>query len=119
MRISPTRPSLLMSVFLITVLLASCDNNPAPSTPTPPPSPPAATPAATLAPTERPVSQNPAPTITTGGTAAPPTSTAAPPAGTPVPAAPSSADKIRDAEAAGTLDHDTALLYQLYAAFDP
>ncbi len=106
MRPLPSRLALIVNLLLITVLLASCDNTTVTSTPT------SANPAATPATTGLVVSQNRTPTETTASST--PT-----PAATEPPAAPSSTDQIATAEAAGTLDHDTALLYRLYAAFDP
>src|SRR5690348_14729024 len=100
MRPLPSRLALLINLFLITVLLASCNNSTVTSTPTP------LMPAATPATTGLPVGQNTAPTETT-------TSSTPTPAATAAPVGPSSTNQIATAEAAGTLDHDTALLYRL------
>lgn len=73
--------------------------------------------------TPNPSTASPTPLVTGNDNTpvAPPTAIVAPttPAGpTPTPRPPSSADKIAAAEAAGKLDHDTALLYYLYADYD-
>ena len=107
MRRLPPRVPLIINLVVIAVLLASCNNTTVTSTP-----PPTASPTVSAAATGVTVGLNSTPT----GVAAAPTPA---PATTHAPAAPSSADRITAAEAAGTLDHDSALLYQLYAAFDP
>src|SRR4051812_40202961 len=107
---------LLALLLLVSTLLAACDSNP---TPLPPSSEPTATtqvvqvePTATSAQdiydTATPVA------IATSEQSTEPIATPIPEA----PAAPTSLTKITDAEQAGKIDHDTALLYQLYASFD-
>src|SRR5215218_4272657 len=79
-------------LLLASTLLTACDSNPTPT----------------------PLPQSPDPTAIPDNTSEQPlaTPTAEPPA------APTSLSKITEAEQAGKIDHNTALLYQLYSYFD-
>jgi hypothetical protein len=110
---------LLALLLLTTSVLTACDSN---STPTPLPGPAQTTPTSqaftspststpNLVPTQA-VSDPSTPTTQASPNPPPATVTAAPPP------PPTSLYKIEAAEQAGEIDHDTALLYTLYAYYD-
>lgn len=114
---------LLAFILLASTLLAACDSTPTPA-PTQPLDPTATTQAVSQAdtPTTEILATQSVPTQDTQDTPTPGvTGPTEPPIDTPTPeppAAPSSLDKITAAEQAGIIDHDTALVYQLFSYFD-
>ncbi|MEO8289028.1 MAG: hypothetical protein ABI670_21665 [Chloroflexota bacterium] len=116
--------SLIVLLMLSTSLLAACDSN-SPSTPSPiPQAPSTQTASPPTAQSTNDVSATPITTSAQSTTIAGDTATPAATneAGTDAPGSstvPSSVDKISAGEQAGKLEHDTALLYEIYAYFQP
>jgi hypothetical protein len=127
--ISFPRSRLWIILLVVSTLLAACDSGSEPHAPTPPTRAPKSQPASTADSTPgTPITSqgDPSPTVDAGyPTKTPaaqgdtgsvqPDATSTPEA----PREPSSSEKIAAAEKSGKLDHDTALLYTVYAGFDP